>query len=79
MLFILGFIACAIVIFFAGKKLSYYGDLLAVTRRLTITPNFNSINHFNVSHSRNWTQLSRQRKKVLSRLGCCADFYCLYH
>lgn len=26
---ILGFLACASVIFFAGKKLSYYGDLLA--------------------------------------------------
>lgn len=31
MLFILGFTACAIVIFFAGKKLSFYGDLLAET------------------------------------------------
>jgi cation:H+ antiporter len=29
MLYILGFLACALVIFFAGKKLSYYGDLLA--------------------------------------------------
>ena len=26
---ILGFISCAVVIFFAGRKLSYYGDLLA--------------------------------------------------
>lgn len=29
MLYILGFLACALVIFLAGKKLSYYGDLLA--------------------------------------------------
>jgi len=29
MLYILGFLACALVIFFAGKKLSFYGDLLA--------------------------------------------------
>lgn len=29
MLYISGFIICAAVIFFAGKKLSYYGDLLA--------------------------------------------------
>ena len=26
---ILGFLTCAVIIFFAGKKLSYYGDLLA--------------------------------------------------
>jgi cation:H+ antiporter len=29
MIYILGFIVCAVIIFFAGKKLSYYGDLLA--------------------------------------------------
>ena len=29
MLHITGFIACAVIIFFAGKKLSFYGDLLA--------------------------------------------------
>lgn len=29
MLYITGFLACAVVIFFAGKKLSIYGDLLA--------------------------------------------------
>ncbi len=29
MLYILGFLACALVIFLAGKKLSFYGDLLA--------------------------------------------------
>lgn len=29
MIYILGFILCALIIFFAGKKLSYYGDLLA--------------------------------------------------
>jgi cation:H+ antiporter len=29
MLYISGFIVCAVIIFFAGKKLSYYGDLLA--------------------------------------------------
>jgi cation:H+ antiporter len=29
MLYVTGFIVCAIVIFFAGKKLSFYGDLLA--------------------------------------------------
>lgn len=29
MLYSIGFIVCAVIIFFAGKKLSYYGDLLA--------------------------------------------------
>lgn len=29
MLYIAGFLACAAIIFFAGKKLSFYGDLLA--------------------------------------------------
>jgi cation:H+ antiporter len=29
MLYIIGFIVCAAIIFFAGKKLSFYGDLLA--------------------------------------------------
>lgn len=29
MLYIAGFLACAVIIFFAGKKLSFYGDLLA--------------------------------------------------
>ena len=29
MLYIAGFLACAAIIFFAGKKLSLYGDLLA--------------------------------------------------
>lgn len=35
MLEILGFIGCALIIFFAGKKLSYYGDLLAETTGLS--------------------------------------------
>ena len=26
---VFGFLTCAILIFFAGKKLSYYGDLIA--------------------------------------------------
>ncbi len=30
MVYIIGFLFCALVIFFAGRKLSYYGDLLAV-------------------------------------------------
>ena len=28
-LYIAGFIICALIIFFAGKRLSHYGDLLA--------------------------------------------------
>lgn len=28
-MYIAGFLVCAIIIFFAGKKLSFYGDLLA--------------------------------------------------
>jgi hypothetical protein len=32
MLCILGFLACALVIFFAGKKLSFYVDLLTVAK-----------------------------------------------
>ncbi|MFN5232112.1 MAG: sodium:calcium antiporter, partial [Bacteroidota bacterium] len=35
MLEILGFIGCALIIFFAGKRLSYYGDLLAETTGLS--------------------------------------------